>query len=232
MPQSIRHLIALPELRSRLLSGAGGLDRPVRWAHVCELDDPTEWLGEGDLLMTTGLGIPSEAERQRRYVRRLAEAGLAGMMIGENMEAPSDLDALRETAEALGFPLILTHYGVPFAAVTRAIVDAGQKDEYERRNALARIYESARLSMQGLGLPALLQRLGKDVRSSLYLIVPDTLAAWRPGSQACQGCPWSWPTRCATAVASRRSRSRWSFAIRSRKAKRSASAFPPTGTAC
>lgn len=54
MPQSIRHLIALPELRSRLLSGAGGLDRPVRWAHVCELDDPTEWLGEGDLLMTTG----------------------------------------------------------------------------------------------------------------------------------------------------------------------------------
>lgn len=26
MPQSIRHLIALPELRSRLLSGAGGLD--------------------------------------------------------------------------------------------------------------------------------------------------------------------------------------------------------------
>ena len=49
MPQSIRHLIALPELRSRLLSGAGGLDRPVRWAHVCELDDPTEWLGEGDL---------------------------------------------------------------------------------------------------------------------------------------------------------------------------------------
>ncbi|APB65790.1 TPA: PucR family transcriptional regulator [Pseudomonas aeruginosa] len=181
MPQSIRHLIALPELRSRLLSGAGGLDRPVRWAHVCELDDPTEWLGEGDLLMTTGLGIPSEAERQRRYVRRLAEAGLAGMMIGENMEAPSDLDALRETAEALGFPLILTHYGVPFAAVTRAIVDAGQKDEYERRNALARIYESARLSMQGLGLPALLQRLGKDVRSSLYLIVPDTLAAWQPG---------------------------------------------------
>ncbi len=181
MPQSIRHLIALPELRSRLLSGAGGLDRPVRWAHVCELDDPTEWLGEGDLLMTTGLGIPSEAERQRRYIRRLAEAGLAGMMIGENMEAPSDLDALRETAEALGFPLILTHYGVPFAAVTRAIVDAGQKDEYERRNALARIYESARLSMQGLGLPALLQRLGKDVRSSLYLIVPDTLAAWQPG---------------------------------------------------
>ena len=32
----------------------------VLWAHVCELADPTQWLGEGDLLMTTGIGIPAE----------------------------------------------------------------------------------------------------------------------------------------------------------------------------
>ena len=58
MLQRVRDLIAIPELRSRLLSGAQGLDHKVRWAHVCELPDPTEWLGEGDVLMTTGLGIP------------------------------------------------------------------------------------------------------------------------------------------------------------------------------
>ena len=102
-------------------------------------------------------------------------------MIGENMEAPSDLDALRETLEAPGFPLILTHYGVPFAAVTRPSSMRGRRRIRAPQTPLARIYESARLSMQGLGLPALLQRLGKDVRSSLYLIVPDTLA-WQPGS--------------------------------------------------
>ena len=54
--------------------------------------------------MTTGLGIPSDAERQRRYVRRLAEAGLAGMMIGENMEAPSDLDAPTRDGRGPGLP--------------------------------------------------------------------------------------------------------------------------------
>lgn len=59
MPFTLRELLALPALRSRLVSGAAGLDRPVRWAHVCELPDPTEWLGEGDLLMSTGLGIPA-----------------------------------------------------------------------------------------------------------------------------------------------------------------------------
>lgn len=82
MPLNLRDLLGLPELRLRLLSSAAGLDRPVRWAHVCELPDPTEWLGEGDLLMTTGLGIPATAEERRRYLHRLAEAGLAG--VGRN----------------------------------------------------------------------------------------------------------------------------------------------------
>ena len=43
MPQSIRHLIALPELRSRLLSGAGGPRPPGFAGRMYELDDPTEW---------------------------------------------------------------------------------------------------------------------------------------------------------------------------------------------
>ncbi|MGH8464311.1 MAG: PucR family transcriptional regulator ligand-binding domain-containing protein, partial [Pseudomonas sp.] len=99
MSLHVRDLIALPELRSRLLSGAEGLDREVRWAHVCELPDPTEWLGEADVLMTTGLGVPADPQQQRDYVHRLAEAGLAGMMIGEHMHAPANLDALAKRAE-------------------------------------------------------------------------------------------------------------------------------------
>lgn len=180
MPLRIRDIIDIPELRTRLLSGAEGLARPVRWAHVCELADPTEWLGEGDLLMTTGIGIPADSEAQRRYVERLASSGLAGVMIGEDMQAPANLDALRQTAEALGFPLMFTHYGVPFAAVTRAIVDAGRQEEFERRNAITRVYESARMSIQGLGLGKLLQRLEKDVQASLRLLDPQTLEPWLP----------------------------------------------------
>ncbi|WP_271410026.1 PucR family transcriptional regulator [Pseudomonas sp. Q1-7] len=181
MSLNLRDLIDLPELRSRLLSGAAGVERRVRWAHVCELPDPTEWLGEGDLLMTTGLGIPVATGEQRRYLERLAEAGLAGIMIGENMQAPADLEGLRQAADQRGFPLILTEYGVPFAAVTRAIVDADRKAEHERRTALARVYESARLSMQGLGLPALLARLEKDVQVRLCLVDEERLQPWITG---------------------------------------------------
>ncbi|MCS5517510.1 PucR family transcriptional regulator ligand-binding domain-containing protein [Pseudomonas qingdaonensis] len=83
------------------------------------------------------------------YVENLAAAGLAGMMIGENMQAPANLEALMERADALDFAVMFTHYGVPFAAVTRAIVDAGQQEEQARRNAITWVYESARMSIQG-----------------------------------------------------------------------------------
>ncbi|ANY86554.1 Purine catabolism regulatory protein-like familyprotein [Pseudomonas putida] len=198
MLQRVRDLIAIPELRSRLLSGAQGLDHKVRWAHVCELPDPTEWLGEGDVLMTTGLGIPRVPAEQHTYVTRLAQAGIAGMMIGEHMQAPQDISALVEQAETLGFPVILTEYGVPFAAVTRAIIDANQQDEFARRGALAKVYESARLSIQGLGLPALLQRLQTDIQCCLYLVSLDTFTPWAHGLGStprnacmCTSRPWS-----------------------------------------
>lgn len=178
MSLHIRDLIALPELRSHLLSGTDGLEREVRWAHVCELPDPTEWLGEGDVLMTTGLGVPTDPQAQREYVQRLADAGLAGMMIGEHMQAPDNLDALTDRAQQLGFAVILTEYGVPFAAVTRAIIDANQKEEYQRRSALARVYESARLSISGLSLAALVQRLESDIQCRLHVLLSATLQPW------------------------------------------------------
>lgn len=180
MPLRIADIINMPELRTRAVGGEQGLDRLVRWAHVCELSDPTEWLGDGDLLMTTGIGIPADPDAQVRYIEALSEASMAGMMIGEDMQAPANLDALKETATRLGFPLLLTHYGVPFSSVTRAVIDAARVEEFERRNAIARVCVSARVAIEGLGLEELLQRLGKDVRAELSLWDPQTHEVWLP----------------------------------------------------
>ena len=180
MPLRIIDIIKMPELRTRLLSGSEGTGQLVRWAHVCELPEPTEWLGEDDLLMTTGIGIPSESCAQGRYVEALSCAGLAGMMIGENMQAPDNLQALLDTAERLSFPVLMTQYGVPFASVTRAVADAQRNEEFERRNAIARIYVSARMAIEGVDLETLLYRLEKDVQAWLLLWDPQTQQLWLP----------------------------------------------------
>ncbi|KAF1070503.1 MAG: Transcriptional activator PmfR [Pseudomonas citronellolis] len=184
MPLCIQDILDSPALHTRLLGGSAGSDRRLRWAHVCELADPTQWLGEGDLLMTTGIGIPRDADEQQHYLERLATARIAGLMIGENMQAPDDLQRLLASADALGFPVLMTHYAVPFSAVTRAILDAGRQEEFERRNAVTRVYESARMGLRGLGLEALLERLGNDVRARLYLFDPHSLQPWQAGLPA------------------------------------------------
>ncbi len=64
-------------------------------AHVCEMPDPAEWLAAGDLLMTTGLGIPADVSEQRAFVERLAAAGLSGVAVGDRMYAPPISDEMR-----------------------------------------------------------------------------------------------------------------------------------------
>lgn len=170
----------MPELRTRMMGGGAGQERQVQWAHVCELADPTEWLGKGDLLMTTGIGVPKGRAGQAAYVQRLSDAGLAGMMIGENMQGPKDMSALQASAERLGFPVLLTDYGVPFASVTRAVADAWRSHENDRRAAFARLHITARMAIEGLDLASLLDRLGQDVQAGLILWNGQAQTLWLP----------------------------------------------------
>ena len=58
MGLTVNDLVTNSALQIKVISKNYNLEKPVHWAHVCELIDPTEWLGDGDLLMTTGIGIP------------------------------------------------------------------------------------------------------------------------------------------------------------------------------
>lgn len=170
MQLTIQDIINTPELRTRLVCGKQGISNIVQWAHVSEMNDPTEWIGQYDLLMTTGLGIPENTEEQKEYIMRLVNANLAGLMIGENMNAPNDLSVLYETAEQYNFPILMTHYGVPFAAVTKMIMNSRHQFEFERNRSIAALYEHARNGLSGLETQELIQRLNKVLNAKIYLI--------------------------------------------------------------
>ena len=44
-----------------LIAGADGAERPIRWVHISEIEDPTPWLSGGELLLTTGIQLSSAA---------------------------------------------------------------------------------------------------------------------------------------------------------------------------
>jgi PucR family transcriptional regulator, purine catabolism regulatory protein len=100
-----------------LSAGAENADRPIRWVHISELDDPTPWLAGGELLLTTGIQLTSAA-RQRAFIRLLDDRGLAGLGLGTGFGHKRIPKALGDEADKRGFPLFEVPYEMPFIAIT------------------------------------------------------------------------------------------------------------------
>src|SRR5436309_10457441 len=100
-----------------LAAAAGSADRPIRWVHISELEDPTPWMSGGELLLTTGIQLGTPA-RQRRFAALLGEHGLAGLGVGTGFGHRRLPKALVEAAEDVGLPLFEVPYEMPFIAIT------------------------------------------------------------------------------------------------------------------
>ena len=129
---TVRDIAAMPGLGLAVVGGSDGLDNPVSWLHVSELEDPTEFLEGGEFLLTTGLGVGELASTQRSYVRRLAEHRLAGLGFGLGLGFAETPPALLAEADKLGFPVVSVLYEVPFVAITKAAVSYLANEQLEQ----------------------------------------------------------------------------------------------------
>lgn len=182
MSLTVGDLVARPELATRVLAGATGLERDIDWAHVCELRDPWHWVGSGNLLMTTGLGVPIDPGDQVDYVERLVTVGAAGVAVGEDMEAPALDSRMLETADRHGFPILLTRRDIPFIALARAVAEANAEAHLSRLDQTERVYEVLRRSSADeLDLAGLRDSLAAIVGCRLWVIDPVTARSLVPG---------------------------------------------------
>jgi PucR family transcriptional regulator, purine catabolism regulatory protein len=141
----IEEILRIPDLSLKLVAGKAGRRNLVRGVHVSELEDPTPWLKGGELLLTVGMGVGKTPARQRAYLERLAEAGLAGLGFGTGFSYARVPKGVRDAAERSGFPVFEVPYAVPFLAITDAVFSrlAGEQIDVlhrslEAQNALTR----------------------------------------------------------------------------------------------
>jgi purine catabolism regulator len=138
-----------------LAAGAAGEDRPIRWVHISELEDPTRWLSGGELLLTTGIQLGTPA-RQRRFVALLAEHGLAGLGLGTGFGHRRVPKALVGAADEVGLPLFEVPYEMPFIAITEKAFSCLVNEQYDVLRRDAAVHERLeRLVIEGRGLDAL-----------------------------------------------------------------------------
>ncbi|MFF9627113.1 PucR family transcriptional regulator [Streptomyces griseosporeus] len=131
MPPTLASLVHHSALKLTVRAGEDRLDVPVRWAHVSELADPVPYMEGGELLLITALKLDAEdPEAMRRYVKRLAGAGVVGLgfAVGVNYEEiPAPLvDACAEE----GLPLLEVPRRTPFLAISKAVSAAIAADQY------------------------------------------------------------------------------------------------------
>jgi purine catabolism regulator len=161
---TVRDILAVPGLALKLVAGEASLGRPVRWVHASELEDPTPWLKGGELLLSTGASIGATPARQRAYVRRLADAGLAGLGFGLGFSHDRVPKAVITTAEQLGFPVFEVPYPVPFIALTEAVFTRLVAEQYDvLQRAVDAEQALTRSAMDGEGVEGIASALARAV---------------------------------------------------------------------
>jgi PucR family transcriptional regulator, purine catabolism regulatory protein len=154
---TVGDLLAIEELSLRLVAGAAGVDRPIRWAHVSELDDPTRWLRGGEILLTTGLGLGQAPSAQARYVDHLARAKLAGLGLGLGFAFDQTPAAVAGAADAAGFPVFEVPFEIPFIAITEALFSRLVNEQFVLLQRAGTVQQTlSRLLVDAAGLDALL----------------------------------------------------------------------------
>jgi purine catabolism regulator len=123
------------------LAGLRGGSRLVTWAHACDLTDPWNWFDNGDLVMTTGGGMPVDAEEQRQWMTRLIDSRVSALVVASSPTAPAVTDEMLEVAEAEGFPVLTASYDLHFVSLARTVIESAIESERQRVDSIKRLYD-------------------------------------------------------------------------------------------
>ncbi|WP_349880624.1 PucR family transcriptional regulator ligand-binding domain-containing protein [Micromonospora sp. HUAS YX12] len=154
MPMTVRDVLELPALQQagpRVLAGRDRLDAPVRWVHVAEIPEIADLLRGGELVLTTGIGLPPDDDGLRRWIDGLAAVGVAGVVVELGRRFGGTLPAgLVEHARSRNLPLIALRREMRFVAVTEvvhSVIVAEQTADLLAKDEIHRIFTE--LSVEG-----------------------------------------------------------------------------------
>jgi purine catabolism regulator len=190
---TVRDIVSIAGMPLRLLAGEEAADRPIRWVHASELEDPTPWLKGGELILTTGMGVGTTAAAQRAYVARLVEAGVAGLGFGLGFGHGRTPRPLVTAAARARFPLFEVPYPVPFIAITEAIFTRLVAEQYETlQRAVEAEHVLTRAVLEGRGVEGIAASLA-EVTGAWALLLDlhgTTLAATSRAASMRRGAVW------------------------------------------
>ncbi|MEU7916017.1 PucR family transcriptional regulator [Microbispora bryophytorum] len=199
MAPALRRITAIVPLHLEVLAGRNGLDRPVRWVAVSELEDPTPFLEGGELVLTTGMRL--SAGDAEPYVSRLVARGVAGLGFGVGLSHDAVPPAFAEAAEAAGLPLVEVPRDTPFIAIGKAVSDLLAGEQYEEiSRAFAAQGRLTRAALQREGPVAVVDRLAREIGGWALLLDPAGALRHAAGTTGRRGVAGDWARETARSL--------------------------------
>jgi PucR family transcriptional regulator, purine catabolism regulatory protein len=173
MSVTLRQVLDLDVLRkagARVVAGAEGLDRLVRWVHIAEIPDIAELIKGGELLLTTGIGLSPTAAAQRRYMTEIADAGAVGLVVELGRMFTSIPPGMVQVAQRRGFPLIALERETRYIEVTEAVHRAIVSNQYTLLHQAEEISRDfTDLILGGAGIREIIAMLADILRNPVVL---------------------------------------------------------------
>jgi PucR family transcriptional regulator, purine catabolism regulatory protein len=169
---ALQHLDILAQ--ARVVAGEGGLDRPIRWAHIVDLPDVSPWVREGDLLLTTAFALKDNPEAQAALIPILAGKGLCGMIVALGTYFYNIPQEMISLANELDFPILTLPWEIPFVEVTQAIHEYILRQQFEHIGKSLHIHEVlSRLVLEGKSLDDIVESLANLLNRSVTIEDPS-----------------------------------------------------------
>ncbi|WP_405596323.1 PucR family transcriptional regulator [Streptomyces sp. NBC_01410] len=174
---TVQQALELPGLRAGLpevVAGADRLQRTVRWVHAGEAPNIASLLKGGELLLTTGMGLGTRPAEQRASVRRLADRGIAALVVELGPRFSRLPSVIVETARAVGLPLVQLHREVPFVSVTEEVHTEIVNGHYALLRQAEEVHRRCtEVLLEGGGVPQVLRILADFTANPVFLETAD-----------------------------------------------------------
>lgn len=131
-------ILKLPSLREvKVVAGAAGLNRPLRWIYVAECFEDTrqisDWIYGGELVFVSGVNVKGNPALLLEVVRKLSQKKAAGMIVYIGPYIREIPRQVLEEADRLSFPVLELPWEAKLVTVSHDICQAITLKEVEEK---------------------------------------------------------------------------------------------------
>ncbi|WP_169306688.1 PucR family transcriptional regulator [Cohnella pontilimi] len=167
--------LQLPSLQdAKVVAGAEGLQKTIRWVSIVDLPDPLSCVSSGDLLLTTGFGLPKKEEQLTELIGEMSKCGLAGLGLAVPEYFTHMPFSVCKAADELRFPIIEIPWEVQFNTVTEEVLSSILAYQYNLQERSEYIHQKLiEIALNAKDLQDIASILGKLIERSVIVQHPE-----------------------------------------------------------